>query len=91
MAEFTACYTGAEVEVADGDGVILDVIGEAVVSFGHCTDENGNTLILLEAFNVVSDPHHLCIETECDLPAIGREVICDGVLDHLNELLLGGS
>jgi hypothetical protein len=90
MAEFAAGYTGAKVEVADSDGIVLDVICEVVVSFGHCTDEDGNTFILVKALDVVPHPHHFSVETESDLPAIGREVVCDGILDNLDELLLGG-
>lgn len=88
MAEFAAGYASAEVEVADSDGIVLDVICEAVVSFGHCTHENGNAFILLKALNVVPHPHHLSIETESDLSAIGREVVRDGIFNHLDELLL---
>ena len=88
MTKFAAGYTGAEIEVADSDGIVLDVICEVVVSFGHCTDENSNTFILVETLDVVPHPHHFSVETEGDLPAIGREMVRDGILNDLYELLL---
>ena len=88
MAELTACNAGTEVELTNGDAVVLDAVGEVVVALGHGTDENGNTLTLVEASDVITDTYDLGVETERDLAAIRREVIGDGVLDDFDELLL---
>jgi hypothetical protein len=32
--------------------------------------------------DIVVDPDDFCVETECDFPTVGREVVGDGVLDH---------
>jgi hypothetical protein len=89
MAEFTACYAGTEVELANGDAVVLDVVREVVVALGHGTHEDSNALALVEASNVVADTYDFRVEAERDLAAICWEMIGDGILNDLDELLLG--
>jgi hypothetical protein len=90
MAKFAACYAGTEVELADGNAVILDVIRKVIVALCHGTNKDCNALVLVQARDVVTDTYDLCVETERDLAAVGRKVIGDWVLDHLDELLLRG-
>lgn len=47
VAELAACYTGAEIEVADTDGVILDRVCKVVVALCHGSDEYGDTLLVV--------------------------------------------
>lgn len=45
MAELTAGHTGAQTVVADTDGVVLESIGEIVLTFSHCSDKNTDAFI----------------------------------------------
>lgn len=45
VAEFAAGNAGTEIELADSNAVILDLIGEVVTSFGHGSYKNGNALV----------------------------------------------
>jgi hypothetical protein len=89
MTEFTACYAGTEVELADGDAVVLDVVREVVVALGHGAYKDGNALALVEASDIVADTYHLRVETERDLAAVRWKMIGDRVLDDLDELFVG--
>ena len=90
VAEFAASYASTEVELADGDAVVFDRVGKVVVALGHGSDEDGDALVVVQTLDVVPDADHLGVEAERDLAAIGREVICEGVLDDLDELFVGG-
>ena len=90
MAELTACNAGTEVKLANGDAVVLDVIGKVVVALGHGTYEDCNALALVEAANVIADTYDLGVEAERDLAAVGGKVIGNGVLDDFDEFFLGG-
>ena len=89
MAEFAARNTGAEVKLADGDGIVLYAVGKVVATFGHGADEHGDALVVVQALDVVAHAHNLRVEAECDLAAIRRQVIGDGVFDDLDELFVG--
>lgn len=91
VAELAACNAGTEVEIADANAVVLDRVREVVIALRHGTDKDCDTLVLVETSDVVAQAHNLSIETESDLAAIGRKVIRDWVLDHLDQLLLGRS
>jgi len=91
MAELAACNAGAEIEVADSDRIVLDVVGKIVIALGHSSDENANAFILVKALDVVGDSYYGSLETQCDLPAVRWEMVGDGVFDHVDELLLRGS
>lgn len=90
MAELAAGNTSAEAVVADTDGVIFELICEIIVSFSHGTDENTNALVLAQALDVILDSDYWRIETERDLAAVRRQVIRDGILDDVDQLLLRG-
>jgi len=89
VAKLTACNAGTEVELANGNGVVLDLVGEVVVTLGHGSDKDGNALVLVQVVDVVANAHHLGIETQCDLAAVGRQMVRDGVFNDLDELLVG--
>lgn len=91
VTELAASNTGTEVELADSNAVIFDVVGEIVVALGHGSHENRDALVLTEARDVVAHANNLGIETESDLAAVRWQMVGDGVLDHLDELLLGRS
>lgn len=57
VAELTAGYTGTETEVADGNGVVLELIGKVIVALGHGTDEDADALLGSESLDVVLDTH----------------------------------
>lgn len=90
MAEFAAGNAGTEIELADGDAVILDAVGEVVTALGHGSDEDGDAFLGMQALDVVAHAHDLGVEAEGDLAAVGREVVGDGVLDDLDELFVRG-
>ena len=89
MAELAACNAGTEVEVADTDAVVLDGVRKVIVALRHGTNEDCDALILVETANVVAQAYNLGVETEGHLAAVWWQVIGDGVLDNLDELLLG--
>lgn len=89
MAEFTARHTCAQTVVADTDGVILEGVGKVIVTLGHGTNEDADTLVGTHRLDVVGGPHYGGLETEGHFPAIGGKVVRDGVLDDLQQLLLG--
>ena len=89
VAELAASNAGTEIELADGDAVVFDTVGKVVVAFGHGTDENADALVGVQALNVVAYTHNLRVEAERDLAAVRGKVVGDGVLDDLDELLVG--
>jgi uncharacterized FAD-dependent dehydrogenase len=91
MTELAACYTGAEIEVADTDGIVFELVRKVVLALGHGSNEHSDALLRAQALNVITYPYDLGIKTESNFPAIGRKMISDGVLDDLDELLLGSS
>lgn len=88
VAEFGACYTGTETVVADGDGVVLELIGEVILALGHGADENADALVGVQVLDVLAHLDDRGVETKRDLAAVRRKMIGDGVLDDLEELLL---
>jgi len=89
MAKFTACHTCTQTVVADTDGVIFEGVGKVIVTLGHGTNEDANALVGTQRLDVVGGPHHRSLETESHLPAVGGKMVRDGVLDNLQQLLLG--
>lgn len=89
VAKLGACHTSGQTEVADGDLLVHKLVGEIVGSFRHGANEHADALIWLQGFHILPDLHNRRIETECDLPAVRRQVIRDRVLDNLQQLLLG--
>ena len=90
MAEFTACYAGAQAVIADTDRVVFEGIRKIVVSFGHSSYENTDAFVRTETCNVIADSDNLCLKRESDFATVMRQVVCDRVLDDFKKLLLGG-
>jgi hypothetical protein len=88
MAKFTAGDTGTETVVADTNSVVLELIGKVVAALGHGSDKDADALLAVERFNIVPDANDGGVETERDLAAVGRQMVGDGVLDHLEQLFL---
>ena len=88
MAEFTASHTSTQAEVADTDGIILEGISKVIMTLGHGTDKNTNALICIQRLDIVCCSDHGCLETESHLTAVGGQVIGNGILDDLQQLLL---
>jgi hypothetical protein len=91
MTELAACHTGAEIEVADTDGIVFELVRKVVLALGHGSNEHSDALLRAQALDVITYPHDLGVKTESNFPAIGRKMISDGVLDDLDELLLRSS
>jgi len=88
MAEFTACNACAQAVVRDGNGLILEGISKVVLALGHSSHKDTDALFRSQCLDEVSHFDNFSIETESDFAAIWRKVVCDGVLDDLQELLL---
>ena len=88
MRELAASNTCGQAVVADTDGLVPEGISEVVFAFGHGSNKDTNTLVGLEGIDIVSDSDDLGVETQGHLPAVGREMVCDGVFDDLEKLLL---
>lgn len=88
IAKFATRYASAQAVIAYTDRVVLEAVGKIVVTFGHRTHKDANTLFRPEIRYVVFNPNHICVIAERDLTAIGRQVIGDGILDDLEEFFL---
>lgn len=88
MAELAASHTGTETVVADGDGIVLEGVGKVVVTLGHGADKDGNALVRPQGLNVVPGADDGGIETHGHLAAVRGQVVGNGVLDDLEQLLL---
>lgn len=88
VTELAASHAGTKTVVADRDRVVLEFVGEVITALGHGADEHANALVWLQTLDVVARPDHLGFEGQRDLAAIGRQVVGDGVLDNLEQLLL---
>lgn len=88
VAEFAASNAGTQIEVADTDSLILELVGKGIVALSHSADKHTDTLVATERLYIISDAHDLCIETKRDLSAVRRQVVCDWVRDHFEQFLL---
>lgn len=88
MAELAACNTGRQAVVADRDLVIDICVGKIVGTFRHGADKDADALLGVQAVDIAADGLHLSIETQCHLPAIGRKMVCNRVLNHTEEFFL---
>lgn len=88
MTELAACNTGTEIELTDCDAVVLDTIREVVITLGHGTHKDSDALVFAETCNISADTYNFRVKAECDFTTIRRQMVGDGVLDNLDELLL---
>ena len=88
MTELTAGNTGTQTVVADTDLVVFEGIRKVIVALGHGSDEDANALLGPQGLDVVGGADDRRLETEGDLAAVGRQMVCDGVLDDLEQFLL---
>lgn len=72
MAELAASDTCTQIELADSDAIILDVIGKVVASLRHGSHKHSYALTLAQAANVIAYTDHLRVETQGDLATIWR-------------------
>ena len=89
MAELTAGHTGAQTVVADTDGVVLESIGEIVLTFSHCSNKNTDAFVSSQSLDVILYSHNLGIVTQGNLPTVVWQVIGNGIFDDFKEFLLG--
>lgn len=83
IAEFTARHASTEAVITYTDSVVLEAVGEIVITFGHCTNKNANALLWSYVCNIVFDPDNVSIVAERDLPAVGWKMVSDWILDDL--------
>jgi hypothetical protein len=88
MAELAARNACAEAVVADADRFVLESICEIIFALGHSSDEDTDAFSWPKILDVVFYPNDFSVKAESDLPTVGRKMICDGVLDDFEELLL---
>ena len=88
MAELAASNTGRERVIADRDRIILELVRKVVVALGHGTNENADAFFRAEILDVVPYSDHRCIEGNSDLSAVRWQMVCDGILNDLQKLLL---
>jgi hypothetical protein len=88
MTKFAASDAGREFELANRDLLVHKLVRKVVRSLSHGAYENTNTLVCSERLDVVSHMNHLGIEAERDLPAVGWQVIGDGVVYDAEQFLL---
>lgn len=83
VAKLAAGDTGAEAVVADADGVVLELVCEAVLAFGHGTDEDADALLRSQVGDVVANSNNRCVEGQGHFAAVRWKVVNDWVLDDL--------
>ena len=85
-AHLSACHTGTKGILADGDLFIHNIVCKVVDAMRHCADKDGDRVILGHSRQILRQPLHGCVVRKRDLVRIAREVIRDGVFDHLEQL-----
>jgi len=62
VTELAASNTGTQRVVANTDGIILELIGERIIAFGHGTNEDTNALLGSQILNVIPNSYNLGVE-----------------------------
>lgn len=88
MAELAAGHTSREGVVADGNLLVDHGVGKVVLALGHGADKDADAL-LADRLDVLAHADELRVETQRHLAAVGRQMVCDGVLDDTQQLLVG--
>jgi len=89
MTELAARHTRTQREIANTNGIILELIRKVILPFRHRTHKHANTLLRSQPPNVVSHPDDLGIETQRDFAAVRGKVLRDWVLNDFEQLFLG--
>jgi len=80
ITELATCYAGAQAVIAEADCVILEAVGEVIVSLSHGPNEDADALFWPYVLYVVFDPNDIRVKAECHLTAIGGQMVSDWVL-----------
>lgn len=88
MAELAAGHTRAETVIAYTDRIVLERIGKIIPPLRHSTHKHADALLGTQRLDIILHPDDRRVETERYLAAVGRQVVCDRVLDDLQQLLL---
>lgn len=88
VTKLTAGHTGTQTVVADTDGVVFEGVCEIIVTLGHGSDEDADTLFGAERLHIVLDAHHGGVETKRHFPAVRGEMVGDWVFDDFQQFLL---
>jgi len=88
VTELAASNTCRKAVVADTDGFVLEGVGKVVFALGHGTNEDADALVGSQCVNIISHPDNLGVEAQGDLAAVGWQMICNGVFDDFEQLLL---
>ena len=70
VAELAASDTGRQRVIADGNRVVLVLIGEVVRALCHCADEDAYALSRPQILNIVAYPHDRRVEGKGDFAAV---------------------
>lgn len=84
---FAACDTGTERVLRDGNLFVDQMIGKVIGPVRHCADKDADRVRVRDRREVLGQFDRGRVERERNLVAVGREVIRDRVLDHLEQLL----
>lgn len=82
VTKLTTSDTSTQAVVADGNLIVFEPIRKVILTLGHGTNENTYALVCAESLDVVLHSYDWALERQCDLPAIGWQMLCDGILDH---------
>ena len=88
MTKLAAGNTGTQCVITNTDGIVLERVGKVIASLGHGADEDANTFLGAEGFDVITDADDGGFETHRHLATVRREVIGDGILDDLEQFLV---
>lgn len=89
MAELAACNGCRQREIRNRDLLVDEFVRKVICPLRHRTDEDADTLILVQFLHVLPNFHNGRIKRQRDLAAVRRQVVGDRVLDNLQELFLG--
>lgn len=88
VTELTTSNACRQAVVADGNLIVLEVVRKVIFALGHCTDEDAYALVGAERLDVVLHSYDRSLEGQGHFPAVGGQMLGDGVLDDPKELLL---
>ena len=83
VAEFTTRHASAQAVITNTDSVVLESVGEVIVSFSHGTNKNANALFWSYVLNIIFDTNDRLVVAEGHLAAIRGQMVSDRVLDDL--------
>jgi len=66
MAELAAGDAGGQTIIADGNCVVLEVVGKVILALGHGANKDTDALLGIKSLDVILDTDDRTLETQRD-------------------------